>query len=231
MKSGKALYRCVLALIVLSFAVTAVLLSMLPARVPMHYNAAGEIDRIGSKYENLILPCFIALIGGVFLAMARHAGKRGTNNERTFLILALCLCAWFNVLFAALMLKSVHLAGGDAFEVDVMRLCAVFLGVVLIVTGNLMPKATRNAAFGLRTMWSGKNDVVWQRCQRFGGYTGVAAGMLLIVLSCFLGGAGISAAMLAVILLWCVMCIVASKKIYQKWEREQHAAQPPQQTQ
>lgn len=228
MKPVKSLYRWVFALIVLSFIVASILIACMPARVPMHYNAAGEVDRIGSKYENLIFPCSIALVGGLCLAMARHAGKCGSNHERTLLILALCVCVWFNVLFAVLMLKSVRLAGGADFEVDVMNLTAIFLGVVLIVTGNIMPKATRNAAFGLRTTWSGKNDVVWQRCQRFGGYSGVAAGVLLIVLSCFLHGAAISAAMLSLILLWCVVCVIASKKIYQKWEREQRSAQSPQ---
>lgn len=227
MKPVKSLYRWVFALIVLSFIVASVLIAAMPARVPMHYNAAGEVDRIGSKYENLILPCSIALVGGLCLAMARRAGKRGASYERPLLILAVCLCACFNVLFAVLMLQSLRLAGGAGFAVDIMNLSAIFLGALLIVTGNFMPKATRNAAFGLRTTWSGKNDVVWQRCQRFGGYSGVAAGVLLIVLSCFLRGAAISAVMLAVILLWSVVCVVASKKIYQKWEREQPTSQSP----
>lgn len=30
--------------------------SSLPAEVPAHYNAAGEVDRLGSKWEMLILP-------------------------------------------------------------------------------------------------------------------------------------------------------------------------------
>lgn len=36
--------------------ITAAALQFLPESVPMHYNMAGQIDRWGSKYENLIFP-------------------------------------------------------------------------------------------------------------------------------------------------------------------------------
>ncbi len=221
MKSGKTLYRWVLALIVLSFAVTAVMLSIMPARVPMHYNAAGEIDRIGSKYENLLFPAIIALTGGALLALAHHVGKRNASHEGLFLILALCLCAVWNVLFLALMVKGARLADGEADGIDISKLASILLGLVLIVTGNFMPKATRNALFGLRTAWSTKNDVVWQRCQRFGGYTGIAAGVLILLLSCVMDGLAVGIAMLAVILLWTVACVLGSRRIYLRWRREQ----------
>lgn len=221
MKTGTSLYRWVLALIVLSFAVTAVMLSLMPARVPMHYNAAGEVDRIGSKYENLLFPAIIALTGGAFLALAHHVGKRNASQERLFLILALCLCAVWNVLFLTLMIKGARLAAGRAAGIDISKLAAILLGALLIVTGNFMPKATRNALFGLRTTWSTKNDIVWQRCQRFGGYSGIAAGVLILLLACFLSSVAIGIAMLVVILLWTVVCTLGSRRIYLRWQREQ----------
>ena len=36
--------------------ITAVALQFLPESVPMHYNMAGQINRWGSKYENLSFP-------------------------------------------------------------------------------------------------------------------------------------------------------------------------------
>ncbi|MFD2630007.1 DUF1648 domain-containing protein [Oceanobacillus kapialis] len=38
---------------------------MLPDEVPAHYNAMGEVDRWGSKFELLILPIVGALVGGM----------------------------------------------------------------------------------------------------------------------------------------------------------------------
>lgn len=39
--------------------ITAISLFFINDIVPAHYNASGEIDRWGSKYENLILPAII----------------------------------------------------------------------------------------------------------------------------------------------------------------------------
>ena len=226
MKSCKPLYRWTFALILLGFVITAILLALMPAQVPMHYTAAGEADRVGSKYENLLLPCSTALFGGLFLFLARYMGRQSPNNERQLLICNIAMCAGLDILFTVLMLKALwSSAVQPSAEVDITKLTAILMGLLLLIMGNIMPKSTRNAAFGLRTTWSGKNDIVWQRCQRFGGYTGMAAGLLLIVLSCFLGGMAAAAAMLCVIVLWAVICTVASKKIYQKWELEQKNAQ------
>ena len=60
----------------LSVAVTAIFLTLMPDTVPMHYNIKGEIDRYGSKYENLIMPVSMILLGVLFLLLARHFRKR-----------------------------------------------------------------------------------------------------------------------------------------------------------
>ena len=48
--------RIMWAISVISLAGTAVVLQFMPEKVPMHYDLAGNIDRWGSKYENLIFP-------------------------------------------------------------------------------------------------------------------------------------------------------------------------------
>ena len=64
MKKG---YWVILALVLLSIAVSVIFISMMPDQVPMHYNAAGQVDRMGSKYENLIFPGVMVIIGLSFL--------------------------------------------------------------------------------------------------------------------------------------------------------------------
>ena len=50
--------------IILPLAVTLIWLQFLPEQVPLHYDFAGNIDRWGSKWENLLIPG-IVLVGGV----------------------------------------------------------------------------------------------------------------------------------------------------------------------
>ena len=64
MKKG---YWVIAALVLLSIVVSVVFISMMPDQVPMHYNAAGQVDRMGSKYENLIFPGAMVVIGASLL--------------------------------------------------------------------------------------------------------------------------------------------------------------------
>ena len=65
------LYRIIPLLIVLSFALTALLLYFTPDPVPVHYNGAWEVDRFGSKYEIYVFPAMAAADALLFLLAAR----------------------------------------------------------------------------------------------------------------------------------------------------------------
>lgn len=70
-------------LMFLPLAVTAAALTVLPDQVPMHYDLAGEIDRWGSKYENLILPAMVLVIGGAYRgAFGWCESRRGRRTPR-----------------------------------------------------------------------------------------------------------------------------------------------------
>lgn len=50
----KKLYSVLYAVLLICVLGTVIFLILSPDRIPVHYNFAGEVDRIGSKYENLI---------------------------------------------------------------------------------------------------------------------------------------------------------------------------------
>ena len=60
---------------------TAVALLFMPDVVPMHYNAAGEIDRWGSKYENLLLPLIVLLLALLVTLLIRVFEKKAAATE------------------------------------------------------------------------------------------------------------------------------------------------------
>ena len=59
----KKLYALCYGVILLCIVGTAILLIFTPDTIPVHYNFAGEVDRFGSKYENLIWPIFTIIMG------------------------------------------------------------------------------------------------------------------------------------------------------------------------
>ncbi|HBT95204.1 MAG TPA: hypothetical protein DEB24_03460 [Coriobacteriia bacterium] len=57
-------------LVVLQVIVAAVFISLMPDEVPVHMGASGAFDRIGSKYEHLILPGFSIVCAVLFFCVA-----------------------------------------------------------------------------------------------------------------------------------------------------------------
>ena len=78
----KKLYAALYALIILSIAGAGICLSFLPDQIPAHYNFAGEVDRMGSKYETLLLPAFAVLMGAFLLLLAKYCAGKGRAPTR-----------------------------------------------------------------------------------------------------------------------------------------------------
>ena len=179
----KKAHKWMIGLMLLSVVTLGIFLTMAPDTIPVHYNAAGEIDRWGSKYEFLVMPVLTVLMG-VFMALAgHHEGKKGeTANENVVLAVGVWVMVLFNAIWLFFYWKT--LSGSDLRGNEGLGIKAVFLlmAASFLPLGNRMPKATRNSLYGLRTKWSMADDVCWQKSQRLGGYSLMAAGILGIVL-------------------------------------------------
>lgn len=214
----KKLYSALYAVLLICVIGTVIFLILSPDRIPVHYNFAGEVDRIGSKYENLIWPGFAIGMGVFFLLMARIPRKKGEKtNEKVLMIAVVCTLVFFTLLGFYFMLKALRYDPQAASQVsydDVNRFVSIGIGALLVVLGNIMPKMRRNAMFGLRTKWSMANDNVWQKSQRFGGITSVIAGFIMIILALFVPGIWNVVMMTIVIVIWLILCIVASHRYY-----------------
>ena len=170
-------------LMVLPLAVTVAALFFLPDEMPAHYNAQGEVDRWGSKYEMLIFPFFIPVFGlgmsavahvashgaGVFglgMSAVAHVASHGAGaNESTAKAIVcanIAALAMFDVMGLYFLINSALVAGGrDGLRVDISNVMCIAMGVAFIPTGLYLPKLKRNALSGVRTRWSMKNDAAW----------------------------------------------------------------------
>ena len=217
----KHLYRLAWALIVLGFVEAAVFFILAPDTVSAHYNAAGEIDRMGSKYEYVVFPCIAAVSGAIFFLLAKRAraGKWESYEltEKIFLASAVGEVLLFNGMGGFFMWRAAVSPEGvlpAMPAIDMMRVMSLVLGVLLIALGNVMPKARMNGLFGVRTSWSMSGDEVWRKSQRFGGFASVLAGALLLADAMFLKGAANFLVMAAVTVLWMIVSIAASCRYY-----------------
>jgi hypothetical protein len=60
-------------------------------------------------------------------------------------------------------------------------LAQIFMGVVMIVIGNYLPKTHRNYIIGIRLPWTLENDENWRKTHRLAGKIWVLGGLLLFL--------------------------------------------------
>lgn len=206
----------------------AVGLSLLPDTIPMHYNFAGEVDRMGSKYEVLVIAVIGVVTAAVLLALAAHIQKF-TKTEQEAKV-GRSVLAWLAIamliLFFGLTIWTMYIGyryvqqGSSAISpVDaqvILKGSAASIGLLLVVLGNFMPKARQNAIFGLRVPWTMDNETVWMRSQRFAGITAVICGFLILLTAIFLPGVGAMIALTVLLTAWVIAALAVSWKYHKE---------------
>lgn len=133
----KKLYALCYGVILLCIVGTAILLIFTPDTIPVHYNFAGEVDRFGSKYENLIWPIFTISMGAFFILLAKQQRKKGeTVNEKILLYTGICTLLFFAALGFYFMLKAIRYDPDAAatVSIDVLVLQSVYCSSYLEIS-------------------------------------------------------------------------------------------------
>ena len=212
----------------LSLIITCAVIPFMPDSVPMHYSLDGQIDRWGSKYENLIFPAITLALALFWTLLIKHfyrftrSGDGKTSSQaaanikvlRTASIVTACLFTLFQVLILLISFKSAPLQMADLLSIIVM-----LLGLMIVILGNLMPKTRINGLIGLRTPWSMKSDELWAKSNRFGGISFVISGLIMILSGALLSGAAALTVSMAVLIIDCILSVTYSYVICKKAEK------------
>ena len=188
MKTKKTVYFI---LMYLPLVVTLVALQYLPDKIPAHYGFDNQVTRWGSKYEALLYPIATVLMGYFLLVMSRVAAKQeehGENNKKIIIVTGILVLILFNVVNGYSLYTDFNKVENlSSLPLDINQLIFGIVGVLMIVTGNIMPKLRMNSIMGLRTHWSMKNEVTWKKCQRMGGISFIVGGIIIIGVCIVLG--------------------------------------------
>ena len=181
MKTKKTVYFI---LMYLPLVVTLVALQYLSDKIPAHYGFDNQVTRWGSKYEALLYPIATVLMGYFLLVMSRVAAKQeehGENNKKIIIVTGILVLILFNVVNGYSLYTDFNKVENlSSLPLDINQLIFGIVGVLMIVTGNIMPKLRMNSIMGLRTHWSMKNEVTWKKCQRMGGISFIVGGIIII---------------------------------------------------
>lgn len=151
-------------------------------RLPMHWNAAGEVDGWGSKWAALLAPVALGIIIPAILAGAGRFVPRGDAMERSA---GLVRIAWLGTIGLAWTIELMVLAVAFRWPVAPVRMLLIAMGLFLAALGNQFGKSRPMWLIGIRTPWTMDDPDVWIATHRLGGKLFVVAGAIWLAAGLF----------------------------------------------
>ena len=184
-------------LCILTLLSTILMLFVLPDTIPVHFNINGEPDRLGSKYELLLMP--IVLIACALsidpLTKSYRKKSENTDNEKEKAELlsnakvlnitgTITMPVFFIMnLFILYNVYSYVNPDNNLPKFDIMSGVGAIMGITIAVLGNFMPKTRKNSNIGFRLPWTMYNDVTWRKSNHFASYVLMIAGAIMSIFS------------------------------------------------
>ena len=186
----------------------------LPASMTTHWGADGVADGTASKaFVVFGFPLILLALNWLLLFVSLVVDKKNDQNEKMIRICYSIMPALSLVVHTAI--YSIALGK----EWDFIALIPVFLGSMLLLIGNYMPKTTRNRTMGIKLHWTLGNDENWNKTHRLGGKLYFWSG-LAVIASAVLPIKIMITVLIAVIAVSVIVPVIYSYSIYKKHKAE-----------
>lgn len=152
-------------------------------KIVIHWNLNGDADGYAPKLILFALPLLIPAVDWLMILVMRLEPRK--NNMRKsavgyhtvrFIIAAL--------LFTCTLLTCVDTLYPKSLKIDVIA--PFFVGVMIMVIGNILPKIHSNYTIGIRNRWTLENEAIWRKTQRLSGWLWFIGGIVICILSLLL---------------------------------------------
>ncbi len=207
---SKKCFFLLLGVCLVSFIIQLMFYPSLPETIPVHWNAAGEIDGWGPKTAlfglNLLPVGILALL--VLIPKIDPKKENFIKHKNVYqpfsamMVIFMVGLSWMSILAAM------------GIELPVTTILMLAMGIMFILLGNYMPRIRPNYTFGIRTPWTLASETVWKKTHRVGGYVFVISGIVIAACS-FFGGWALMIGM-GVLLVGVVLVSVYSWFIFQR---------------
>ncbi len=176
MKINKKLLLFTSILILLSSLVGCVFWYQLPEKMPTHFNLLGQADGYNHKVFAIFgLPALMLLMHWLLLFLMIKDPKSSNISSKIQVLIY-----WIIPFVSCLSMISIY---GESLGYSMMSgiLAQIFMGVLMIVIGNYLPKTRKNYIIGIRLPWTLESDKNWRKTHRLAGKIWVLGGLLLFL--------------------------------------------------
>lgn len=171
----RSYYIVGMGLITLVLVATAVVYPHLPAVVPVHWDAHGNVNGWSAKWTLFVVnPGIMAGMMLLFAVLPWLSPKHFEMDSfrSTYLYIMVVILAMLCYMHVLL------LAAGMGWGLDMSRAVLGGACLLLALIGNVLGKVRRNFYVGVRTPWTIASERVWNQTHRLAAKTFVVSGLL-----------------------------------------------------
>lgn len=152
------------------------LYEQLPDQIAVHWDTAGNPDNYASKaFAAFGLPIMMAAINVI-----THLGLNSDPKQANSSVVLKQLGKWaVPVLTIFLMPVTLFIAMG--YNITIHVVAPAFVGVVIIICGNYLPKCKQNYTVGIKLPWTLNNEENWNKTHHLAGYVWIIGGICLVL--------------------------------------------------
>lgn len=175
-KINKKLLLFTSILILLPSLIGCVFWYQLPEKMPTHFNLLGQADGYNHKvFAIFVLPALMLLMHWLLLFLMIKDPKSSNISSKIQVLIY-----WIIPFVSCLSMISIY---GESLGYSMMSgiLAQIFMGVLIILIGNYLPKTRKNYIIGIRLPWTLENDENWRKTHRLAGKIWVLGGLLLFL--------------------------------------------------
>jgi uncharacterized membrane protein len=200
------------AIVAIPFIYLIMIWNALPENVPVHWNLEGEIDRYGSRTTLLMIPILLPLLTYLTFLFAPlmdkkgQLGKMGANYNRLK----------FSVVLFTAVLASYILFAAREQTILLPSMIPGLIGLLFAVLGNYFPVLKQNIYIGIKTPWTLKSELVWDKTHRLAGRYWFFGGLSIVISSLFLDHSMTVTVLLVVTTVIAIVPIIYSYICYKK---------------
>ena len=154
----------------------------LPAQIPHHWNAAGEVDGWSSKPFAVFGMPLLLLALQWLCVVATAADPKKAGHSGKVLQLIFWLVPSLSVVVHAMVYTT---ALGNNVRVEMLM--PVLMGLLFAIIGNYLPKCKQNYTIGIKIPWTLNSEENWNKTHRLAGWVWTICGIVMM-LTGFFGG-------------------------------------------
>ncbi len=184
----------------------------LPEQLPMHWNIDNQVDRMGSRWEMLLMNAGLYVLL-LILPWIDPRRKNYSAFSGPYYNIRIILTLFFSTLSACII---AYAAGA---EMNISKI--VQIGVILLFTvlSNYFINLKPNWFIGIRTPWTMESEMVWRKTHRFASKLGFWGGLATLAVSFFISGTWLVVSLIVYIVFFAIIPAFYSYFLFRKEDK------------